>query len=227
MINIAVAGSHGRMGKRIIALAEKDEGIDVVSMFDVGTDAEPQISKCDVIIEFTAPRATMEHVRIAGKLKKGMVIGTTGLSGEQAGIIKKAAENIPVVMAPNMSVGVNLLFKLCQDAARVLPGDYKLEITEAHHVHKKDAPSGTAKKLAELISAERKEAFSDIPIESIREGEIIGEHKVVFRSQTERIELFHSAKTRDTFAAGAIKAAGFLSGKKSGLYTMRDVLGIN
>ncbi len=227
MIKIAVTGSNGRMGKRIIALAERDKEIDVVSKFDVGTDAEPQILRCDIIIEFTSPQATVEHVKIAEKLKKGAVIGTTGLAVEQTDIVKKAAENIPIVMAPNMSIGVNLLFKLCQDAARVLPGDYKIKMMEAHHVHKKDAPSGTAKKLAELVSTERKEAASKIPIKSIREGEIVGDHRVIFDSEMERIELFHSAKTRDTFAAGALKAAKFLSGKKSGLYTMRNVLGID
>lgn len=227
MIKIVIAGSNGRMGKRIIALAENDKELDVVSKFDIGTDAESQIKKGDVIIEFTTPQATVEHTKIAKRLMKGMVIGTTGLSKEEVDTITEASENIPIVMAPNMSIGVNLLLKLCQDSARILPDDYKVTMTEAHHVHKKDAPSGTAKKLAELVSAERKKTTSKIPIKSIREGEIVGDHKVVFDSQTERIELFHSAKTRDTFAAGALKAAKFLSGKKKGLYTMRSVLGIN
>ena len=119
-----------------------------------------------------------------------------------------------------------LFFKLCQSAAGALPAGFDVNMTEAHHVHKKDAPSGTAKKLAELISGARKKRPADIPIESIREGEIVGDHKVIFNSATERIELFHSAKTRDTFAAGAIEAAKFLKDKKKGLYTMQDVLGI-
>lgn len=226
MIKVTVAGSNGRMGKRIINLAKDDEEIEVVAGFDIGVDPEPEIAKCDVLIEFTTPKATVEHTIIAEKLKKAVVIGTTALSGEDNSIIKKASENIPIVISPNMSVGVNLLFKLCQDSARILPEDYKVEMTEAHHVHKKDAPSGTAKKLAELISEERKENVGDIPIESIREGEIVGDHKVIFDSQTERIELLHSAKTRDTFAAGAIAAVKFLQGKKSGLYTMHNVLGM-
>lgn len=226
MIKVAIAGSEGRMGKRIINLAEQDKDIEVVSKFDIGVDPESQITKCDTLIEFTTPQATVEHTIIAEKLKKGVVIGTTALSEKDNDIIKKASKTIPIVISPNMSVGVNLLFKLCQDAARILPIDYKVEMTEIHHVHKKDAPSGTAKKLAELVSKERKQGASNIPIESKRVGEVVGDHKVIFDSETERIELLHSARTRDTFAAGAIAAVKFLKSKKNGFYTMRDVLGI-
>jgi len=226
MIKITIAGSHGKMGKSIIALAEKDKDIKIVSKFDVGTDALAEIKKCDILIEFTAPEATMEHVAIAQRLKKGVVIGTTGLSQEDNDLIKKASKEIPIVISPNMSVGVNLLFKMCQDAARTLPKEYKVSIYEVHHIHKKDSPSGTAKRLRDVIGSERKMFAGEIPIEAIREGEVVGDHKVVFDSETETIELFHSAKSRDTFAAGAIKAAKFLDGKKSGLYSMRDVLGI-
>lgn len=226
MIKIAIAGSRGKMGKSIIALAEKDKDVKIVSKFDVGSDAEPEIKKCDVLIEFTAPRATVEHVAIARKLKKGVVIGTTGLSQEDNDTIKKASRDVPIVISPNMSVGVNLLFKMCQDAAHILPKEYKVSMCEAHHIHKKDSPSGTAKRLADIIAAQRKMLAGKIPIEAIREGDVIGDHKVVFDSQTETIELFHSAKSRDTFAAGALGAAKFLAGKKRGLYSMRDVLGI-
>ncbi len=224
MIKVAVAGSQGKMGRRIIDLAKKERGIKVVSQFDVGVDPVPEIAKCDVLVEFTTPLATVEHAIIAEKLKKSVVIGTTALSKKDNAIIKKASSKIPIVISPNMSVGVNLLFKLCRDAAHILPADYKVKMSEAHHVHKKDAPSGTAKKLAELISKERKERSGDIRIESKRVGEIVGDHRVIFDSETERIELLHSAKTRDTFAAGAIKAVKFLKDKKNGLYTMRDVL---
>ena len=226
MIKICVSGSHGKMGKRIIALAEKDKELKLVSKFDVGVDAEPEIAKCDVLVEFTAPQATAEHVRMARKLKKGIVIGTTGLSEEDNDLIKEAAKDIPIVISPNMSVGVNLLFKLCQDAARTLPKDYKVSIREAHHAHKKDSPSGTAKRLADVIASERKMLAGEIPIEAVRIGEVVGDHRVMFDSEVETVELFHSAKSRDTFAEGAVKAAKFLAGKKSGLYSMRDVLGI-
>lgn len=227
MIKIAVSGSQGKMGRRIIDLAKKDKELKVTAAFDIGANPEPEIAKCDVLIEFTAPMVTVEHVRIAEKLKKGVVIGTTALSDEDNKVIRRASKATPIVISPNMSVGVNLLFKLCEDSARILPADYKVKMTEAHHVHKKDAPSGTARKLAELLSKERKEKIEDIPIESIREGEIVGDHRIIFDSQTERIELLHSAKTRDTFVAGALKAAKFLKGRKNGLYTMRDVLEIN
>jgi 4-hydroxy-tetrahydrodipicolinate reductase len=226
MIKVAVAGSEGRMGKRIIGLAEKDKEIDVVAKFDMGIDPTPEIAKCDVLIEFTTPKATVDHTAIAEKLKKAIVIGTTALSDEHRNILKKASETIPIVLSPNMSVGVNLLFKLCEETAGILPADYKVEMKEMHHVHKKDAPSGTAKKLADLVSKQRKVNVQNILIESVREGEIVGDHKVVFDSQTERIELLHSAKTRDTFVAGAITAAKFLKDKKNGLYSMQDVLGI-
>lgn len=227
MIKVAVAGSNGRMARRIISLAERDEDIEVVSKFDIGVDPEPEIAKCDVLIEFTTPQATAEHAVIAQRLRKGVVIGTTALSDEDNEIIKRAAQHIPIVVSPNMSVGVNLLFKLCRDLARTLPPDYKAEILEVHHIHKKDAPSGTAKKLAELISKQRKKDIANIPIKSDRIGEVVGDHKVMFESETERIELSHSAKNRDTFAAGAVAAAKFLKGKKNGLYTMFDVLGID
>ncbi|MBU4377337.1 MAG: 4-hydroxy-tetrahydrodipicolinate reductase [Candidatus Omnitrophica bacterium] len=226
MIKIAIAGSHGKMGKRIIALAEKDKAITVVSEFDVGTDAEREIAKCDILIDFTAPQATVEHVKTAEHLKKGIVIGTTGLSKEENEAIQRTSKNIPIVISPNMSVGVNLLFKLCQDTARTLSKDYKVSMREVHHIYKKDSPSGTAKRLADLVALEHKIPAAEIPIESIREGEVVGDHKVMFESDEEVIELFHSAKSRDTFAAGALKAAKFLAGKKSGLFSMRDVLGI-
>jgi len=226
MIKVTVAGSNGRMGRRIIGLAEKDRDIEIVSKFDTGVDAKSEIAACEVLIEFTTPEATASHIAIAERLKKAVVIGTTGLSRGDKGVIEKASANIPIVFAPNMSVGVNLLFKICRDAARILPGDYTVEMTEVHHAGKKDSPSGTAKRLAELIAGERNISAADIPVKSIREGEIVGDHKVVFASGAERIELSHSANTRDTFALGAIAAAKFLKGKKNGLYTMRDVLGI-
>ncbi len=226
MLKIAIAGSHGKMGKRIIDLAEKEKDIEVVSKFDVGVEIEPEIGKCDVLIEFTAPQATMEHVDVARKLKKGVVIGTTGLSLGDSNTIKQASIDIPIVISPNMSVGVNLLFKLCRDAARVLPEDYKISIREVHHIHKKDSPSGTAKGLADAAASGRGMLAGEIPIEAIREGEVVGEHRVMFDSKIETIELFHSAKNRDAFAEGAIKAAKFLADKKAGLYSMCDVLGL-
>jgi 4-hydroxy-tetrahydrodipicolinate reductase len=224
MLKICVSGSRGKMGERIVELAKDVEGLEVASAFDLGGDAESNIEKCDCLIEFTAPKATMEHIAICEKLGKSMVIGTTGISEADRHRIKEASAKIAVVLSPNMSVAVNLLFKLIEAASKTLKTDYSVSILEAHHVNKKDAPSGTAKELLRII----KEASpgTEVPIESVREDEIVGEHTVTFDSPVDTLEITHSAKTRDIFARGALQAAKWLAGKKSGLYTMADVLGL-
>ena len=153
-----------------------------------------------------------------------MVIGTTGLSDSEQEKIKAASGKIPIVFSPNMSIGVNLLFKMASDAAKVSGPEYSVQIVEAHHVHKKDSPSGTAKEIARIIKDAKSDR--DIPIESVREGETVGEHTVTFESNVDLIEITHSAKTRDIFVKGALQAAKSIVGKKSGLYTMKDVLGL-
>lgn len=223
MARICVSGSKGKMGSRIIDLAKEDKELQVTGVFDIDGKAEVSIENSDCLIDFTAPKATMEHLDICLKLGKPMVIGTTGLSDDEKARIKEASAKIPIVLSPNMSVGVNLLFKLVEDAANVLNGEYAVNILEAHHAEKKDAPSGTAKEMARIVSSIRKDA--DIPIDSIREGEIVGEHTITFESDADLLEITHSAKTRDIFAQGALKAAKFVAGKKSGLYTMKEVLG--
>lgn len=224
MTKICVGGSKGRMGLRIIALAKEDPGLQVTGEFDMGEDAEPFIEQCDCLIEFTSPEATIEHLALCEKLKKAIVIGTTGLSDEEREKVKNASAGIPVVYSPNMSVGVNLLFKAVRDAAKVLGADYQVEIVEAHHADKKDAPSGTAKELAGIVREERGDI--KIPIDSVREEDIVGEHTIIFDSPVDTIEITHSAKTRDIFAKGALQAAKFASGKKHGFFTMKDVLGL-
>lgn len=224
MIKICVSGSRGKMGARIIALAKADSALKVGGQFDIDEDPAPHIKDCDCLIEFTTPKATMEHLALCERFKKPMVIGTTGLSDDEKDRIARAAKKIPVVFSSNMSVGVNILFKLVEDASRALGADYSVRIKEAHHVHKKDAPSGTAKELARIVKD--KSPGADIPIESIREGEIVGDHTVTFESGVDKIELFHSAKTRDIFAKGALEAARFIVGKRAKLYNMREVLGI-
>ncbi len=166
----------------------------------------------------------MEHLALCEKYKKAMVIGTTGLSDSEKAGIKAAASKIPIVFSPNMSIGVNLLFKMMALAAKTLGKEYNIRIDEAHHIHKKDAPSGTAKELeaiARSINADAK-----IPINSIREDEIVGDHTVTFESGLDIIKISHSAKTRDIFAKGALEAAKFVVGKPPKLYTMQEVLGI-
>ena len=237
MIKAVICGYAGKMGARIAGLASKESGIRVIlgleakghpsvgSKFAYGevSDDPDDIKAADVLIDFTIPEATMAHLAAAVKYKKAMVIGTTGFTEEQVKKIKEASKKIPIVLSPNMSIGVNLLFRLVREAAGKLSKDYRVNITEAHHIHKKDAPSGTAKKLAQIIKEASMREVEDI--KSIREGEIVGDHKVTFDGPYDTIELSHSAKTRDIFAKGALAAAKFIAGKKPGLYDMQDVLG--
>jgi 4-hydroxy-tetrahydrodipicolinate reductase len=225
MIKIAVSGSKGRMGGSILRLAGEDPDITVASAFDVGDDPRAAIEKCDILIDFTAPAATMENLKIAGELKKGVVIGTTGISDDKAAIIKETAASVPVVYAPNMAIGVNVFFKLVKDVSSLLKS-FGISITETHHVHKKDAPSGTAKKMHQIASQASGIAAADIPVASKREGEVVGDHTIVLDGKEERLELTHHAKSRDVFARGALTAAKFLADKKKGLYGMDKVLGI-
>ncbi|MEI8176295.1 MAG: dihydrodipicolinate reductase C-terminal domain-containing protein [Candidatus Omnitrophota bacterium] len=224
MIKICVSGSRGKMGSRIIALAKEDPAFGEVEGFDIDDDPSALIARCDCLIEFSAPFATIEHLQIAERQHKAVIIGTTGLSEAERSQIAAAGFTIPVVFSANMSVGVNCLFKEVENAARTLGAAYKARIKEAHHVHKKDAPSGTAKELARIIMNVRHE--KDIPIESIREGEIVGDHWVTFESSVDTLELFHHAKTRDIFVRGALEAAKFIVGKPAKVYSMQDVLGI-
>ncbi|MDP8230885.1 MAG: 4-hydroxy-tetrahydrodipicolinate reductase [Candidatus Gorgyraea atricola] len=232
MVKLVISGIAGRMGKRIAFLASKDKEIEItggiesadnpaVGQGGVASDFAKIASACSVLIEFTFPDVTMKHLEIARKNKVGMVIGTTALSKEQISQIKKASKEIPIVFSPNMSVGANLLFKLTEIASKALDASYKIEIVEAHHAKKKDAPSGTAANISLVVSKVRGETP---PIESIREGDIVGDHSVMFTGQNEKIELKHSAFSRDVFAQGALDAAKFIAAKKSGLYTMQDVI---
>lgn len=224
MIKVCIGGSKGRMGQRIIALAKDESGIEVSGAYDAGEDAAGFIGTCDCLIDFTSPQATMAHLALCVSLKKAIVIGTTGFSDEERAQIASAAGTIPVVFSPNMSVGVNLLFKIVRDAAKVLGPEYRVDIVEAHHVNKKDAPSGTAKELKRIVCDARGDV--EVPIESVREEDIVGEHTITFDSPVDVLEFTHSAKTRDIFAKGALQAARFAAGKQSGLYTMKDVLAL-
>lgn len=224
MTKICVSGSKGRMGTRIIALAKNDPKLQISGEFDINTNAGPFIEKCDCLIEFTTAQATMEHLLLAERHKKAMVIGTTGLSDAEKKKIDEASRRIPIVFSSNMSIGVNVLFKLVENSAKALGAGYKVSIREAHHVHKKDTPSGTAKTLAKVVKDINGNA--EMPIKSVREGEIIGDHTVIFENAFDKIELTHSAKTRDIFAKGALEAAKFLLGKPAKLYNMQEVLGI-
>lgn len=236
MVKLAVSGACGKMGSRIINLASQDKNLQVTAAIEavghseIGKEASGVkisgnvdiIKSADVLIEFTTPQATMEHLKDCIKFSKTMIIGTTGLSKDQIQELKIAAKRIPIVCSPNMSVGVNCLFGLVQAAAKKLGLDYDVNIVEAHHMHKKDSPSGTAKKLAQVVKDASGREVRDIKV--VREGEIVGDHRIIFESAVDRLELFHSAKTRDIFALGALRAAKFIVGKKPKLYSMQDVL---
>lgn len=246
MIKITICGVCGKMGKRIAALASRDKEISIVGATEVKgcslvgvnlskdlesknigvlitDDLKESIKESDCVIDFTMPEATMQNIKVCQEHKKPIVVGTTGFTDEQLNLVIKASKNIPVLLSPNMSLGVNIVFDIVGKTAKGLGKDYKVKMEEVHHIHKKDKPSGTAKMLAKIVTDVRKD-LKDIFINSIREGEVIGDHKVIFESDFDTIEIVHKAKTRDIFAKGAIEGAKFLAKKPKGLYTMKDVL---
>lgn len=266
MIRIGVAGAAGKMGTRIVALSEEYAGLQLTGAFErsghngIGRDVgsvtglgetgvmlsdglDAVISHVDLVIDFTSIESTKENLRIAAKHGRSMVIGTTGFSKEDLKEMDPLLKTIPCVMASNMSLGVNLLLKVLQEVARVLGDDYDIEIIEAHHRLKKDAPSGTAlrmaKVLAEAVNRNLEEVGvyarhgiigprtkKEIGIQTVRAGDIVGDHTVIFGGLGERIEITHKASSRDTFARGALKAALWLANRPAGLYDMPDVLGL-
>ncbi len=223
-VRVALIGSRGRMVQTIVDLAGNDPKIDIVAQCDLGDAIEQAIEKCDVAIDFSNSNAIEEICRVGLQHRKALVIGTTGHSPEQRKVIEKAAASLPIVFASNFSVGVNALFALTRRAAEILGSEFPTSITETHHTTKKDAPSGTAKTLGEIL---RKELKVEIPIESIREGEVVGEHTVTLAGPGEQLELTHRAGSREIFARGALRAADWIVGKPTGLYSMQDVLGIS
>ena len=255
-LKVTIVGALGKMGKRITQLCLEDKEVEIVGLIErpghdeigkqVGTatvtdDLSKVVDKTDVVVDFSSPQATQECVRLCSGASKPLVIGTTGHDEGQLERIKRASEHIPIVLSPNMSVGVNILFKIVENVMEVLKDrDYDIEVIEAHHNKKKDAPSGTAKKIAQIIKKFRpdckfifsREGFlgerdkREVGIFAIRAGDIVGEHTVMFSTYGERIELKHIATSRDTFAKGAVLAAKWIVGKPAGLYTMFDVLGL-
>ena len=222
-VRVALIGARGRMGQAIVDLAKDDPKIDVVAQCDLGDAIDPAVKDCDVAIDFSHAGAIDEICRAASQHRKSLVIGTTGHSPEQRQLIEKTAGSLPIVVASNFSVGVNALFALTRRAAEISGSEFAPKITETHHKMKKDAPSGTAKTLGEIL----KEALKvEIPIESIREGDVVGEHTVTFVGPGERLELTHRAGSREIFARGALRAAEWVVGKPARLYSMQDVLGL-
>jgi 4-hydroxy-tetrahydrodipicolinate reductase len=222
-VRVLLIGAAGRMGRTVLDLAKSDREIEIVSQCDLGDPIEPAIKNCDVAIDFSQADSIDEICRAALQHGKALVIGTTGHSPQQRKTIEETAHSAPIVLASNFSVGVNVLLWLTQKAAELLGSDFHPEIVETHHKMKKDAPSGTAKTLAEILKTVRN---SEIPIQSIREGDVVGEHTVTFTGPGESLELTHRAANRGIFAVGALLAAKWIVHKPPGLYSMRDVLGL-
>jgi 4-hydroxy-tetrahydrodipicolinate reductase len=212
------------MGRTIAGVAERDPDIEISAEVDQGDSIEAGMETCDVAVDFSAAGAADEICRLASQYRRPLVIGTTGHSTEQKKCIETTASAIPIVFASNFSLGVNALFWLSDRAAKLLGENFQAEIVETHHVTKKDAPSGTAKTLAEILKKQKRE---EIPVRSIREGEVVGEHSVIFSGTGEQLELTHRAQSRETFATGALAAAQWVVGKPAGLYSMQDVLGLS
>jgi 4-hydroxy-tetrahydrodipicolinate reductase len=236
-IRVALIGAAGRMGRTIIGIAESEK-IEVAAKIDLGD--ELAFADADVVIDFSQADAVASICEAATKWKRPLVIGTTGHSAKQRDEIIAMSKQIPIVFASNFSVGVNTLFALTEKAAKILGPEFDLEIVEVHHRMKKDAPSGTAKTLAEILQGARQtktlrhgreglvgeRGESEIGIHSVRGGDVVGDHTVIFAGNGERLELTHRASSRETFARGALRAASWVIGKSSGLYDMRDVLGL-
>ena len=235
MIKLGIAGVCGRMGRRIFELASYDKDFEVALALE--KKGIPQIGRelgkikissspdglflIDVFLDFTTSEAIESNLDYVARYKKALVLGTTGLNENQIKKVEEISKVVPVVFSPNMSVGVNVLFAILPEIIRRLGPDYSIEIVEAHHKAKKDAPSGTAKKMAQILMEAAKR---EVPVHSIRLGDIVGDHTVIFCGNSERIEIKHQAHSRDLFAIGALKAAKWIMGKPAGLYSMQDVL---
>lgn len=242
-LKLLINGAKGRMGQTVIACAAGDPQLQIAAQIDVGDDFAGAVATCDAVVDFSH-HSTIESV-LARCVENGrtLVIGTTGHTDPQLAAIRAGAARIPIVHAPNFSVGVNTLFWLTRQAAEILGPSFDLEVIEMHHRMKKDAPSGTAKRLAEILAEARELNYSEdarhgrfgivgertdreIGIHAVRGGDVVGDHTVIFAAQGERVELTHKASSRETFARGALRAALWVHGKAPGLYDMQDVLGL-
>lgn len=245
MIKVVVTGSKGRMGGRVADIVRGSKDLDLIAEIDKGDSLESNIGRADVAIDFTIADAAVLHAEISAKHGKAIVLGTTGLNGEQQRLIADCAKKIPIVQSPNMSIGVNLMWKLIEISSKALGRQFHIDIVETHHVHKLDKPSGTAKRMLDIILEKtgrdvNKDVFfydektqneedskdTEVSVRSIRRGEVVGDHVIHFTSPGEILSIEHHAATRDIFAEGAVAAARWIAGKGAGLYTMEDVLGL-
>jgi len=265
-MNICICGAAGRMGKKLIACANEMENMNIVGAVDIPgcpligkdsgfvsgiednnvlitADLESACKKADVVIDFALADGIVDRLEIYKKTKTSAIFGTTAVDDNGKNAVAEASKTIPIIHAPNFSAGVNLLFALAKKSAKILGDDYDIEIVEMHHHNKKDAPSGTAVRLVEIVENARglqneekriygREGNSgarpkgEIAVHALRGGDVVGDHTVIFAAEGERIELMHKASSRDTFAYGALRAAKFLEKKTPGIYTMNDVLNL-
>lgn len=239
---VIIVGSKGRMGEALLRLGAKDPALDLIGGVDRDDDLLTLVDRCDVLIEFAHHSVTEQLVELAVQRNKALVIGTTGHTPEEKAKIAAVTNRVPVVFAPNYSIGVNVLFYLTQLAAETLGDAFDQEVIEMHHHHKLDAPSGTARRLGEILAQAAGGTYDElvrngragdvgartkkeIGMHALRGGDVVGDHTVVFAAPGERIELTHKASSRDTFASGALRAAAWVKAQKPGLYSMQDVLG--
>jgi len=241
MTRIAINGSKGKMGQTLIEAINLNENVDLGVGLDKGDSLNNSLEDFDVLIDFSRPDATLNALSICESSGKAMVIGTTGFSDDELEVIIQASKDIPIVFAPNMSIGVNLTLKLLETSAKVIGPDSSIEIIEAHHRYKVDSPSGTALKMGEVVAnalgrdltdcaiygregIEEPRDLNSIGFSSIRGGDVVGEHTVAFFMEGERVEITHKASSRMIYANGAVRAANWLHNKPNGLYSMQDVL---
>jgi 4-hydroxy-tetrahydrodipicolinate reductase len=241
---VIINGARGRMGQALIACAKADPTSFELSVgLDVGDDLAAALPACDAVIDFTHADSTVAVAEACAAAGKILVIGTTGHNDADRARISEISKEIPVVFAPNFSVGVNTLFWLTRKATEILGPDFDLEVVEMHHRLKKDSPSGTARRLAEILAEARELDYdknvmhgregmvgerqkTEIGMHAVRGGDVVGDHTVIYANVGERVELTHKASSRDTFAKGALRAARWAQGQKPGLYDMQDVLGL-
>ena len=245
MTKLLITGRSGRMGQTLLEATEQNSDTELGASHDHGENLLSAFENVDAAIDFTVHSFTESVVNAALESNTPLVIGTTGHTDEERALITEAAKQLPIVYAPNYSVGVNTLFWLTRKAAAILGNDhFDIEVTEMHHKHKIDAPSGTARRLLEILNEETGTSYEDdvahgrvgnigarpskeIGMHTLRGGDVVGDHTVMFAADGERVELTHKASSRMTFAAGAVQAAVWVQGKSAGLYDMQDVLGLN
>ncbi len=242
-LRLLINGAKGRMGQALIACAASDSALAIGAQVDDGDDFAAALSLCDAVIDFTHASVTQSVAEACADAGKPLVIGTTGHDDAQRAAIAACSTRIPLVFAPNFSVGVNTLFWLTQKAAEILGADFDLEVVEMHHRLKKDSPSGTARRLAEILAEARDLSYAkdvrhgregmvgertktEIGMHAVRGGDVVGDHTVIYANVGERLELTHKASSRDTFANGALRAAKWARSQPAGLYDMQDVLGL-